>query len=550
MYQALVRKVMDSLSRFSVQQEDVVGVDITPGYVRVAQLEKTDNDWLLTNLGYKYVEVTDAEGGVTKASSDAYIERIKAAISGAKITTTNAAVSIPVTSAIVKVVNLPLMTDEELQAAIDTDSLWENVVQLTDALDEYSIFWQIISRNSNENTMDLLFVASKLSDINFYLDLVSKAGLNPVIVDVRCFALRNALEAQKGIDLKGKTIALLEIGPHENYFLILKDDSPFISGIFVSDPDRKALGDPALDLEQCQKLTDRIAMQVKQTIGTYQSKFGGLPIDEILLVSSMPTIDQAIRCLSQSLAPLRLKLFNSYQGITVPKNIEEKLSAEPNTSLFTASFGLATRKLDVFGYYAYVTGVNNINLLPNRDQVKNVEKAKFLGKLGLIAASAIVGLIIAATFFIQATEGDELNSAVSEYFELESKRNDLQMNVDNVRLKQQELAGLLDASKGLVSNQQVMYDILTQLNLAIPEGVWLESIDYKGAQEIMLGGKSVSDQNILEFIEKLNGAHHVARASLNTMTVTTQAGREIKKFSLTIVLEKLEKNSDSAKGGQ
>ena len=42
------------------------------------------------------------------------------------------------------------MKDEELQKAIDTNSLWENLVQLTDNLDDYSIFHQVINRNEKE----------------------------------------------------------------------------------------------------------------------------------------------------------------------------------------------------------------------------------------------------------------------------------------------------------------------------------------------------------------------------------------------------------------
>ena len=41
------------------------------------------------------------------------------------------------------------MTDEELKKAIDTDSLWENLVQLTDNLNDYSIFHQVINRDEN-----------------------------------------------------------------------------------------------------------------------------------------------------------------------------------------------------------------------------------------------------------------------------------------------------------------------------------------------------------------------------------------------------------------
>jgi len=51
------------------------------------------------------------------------------------------------------------MTDEELNNAVKTDSLWENLVQLTDNLDDYSIFHQVINRDTTGNTMDILFVA-------------------------------------------------------------------------------------------------------------------------------------------------------------------------------------------------------------------------------------------------------------------------------------------------------------------------------------------------------------------------------------------------------
>ena len=43
--------------------------------------------------------------------------------------------------------------NKELKKAIDTNSLWENLVQLTDNLDDYSIFHQVIDRNEKENTM-------------------------------------------------------------------------------------------------------------------------------------------------------------------------------------------------------------------------------------------------------------------------------------------------------------------------------------------------------------------------------------------------------------
>ena len=63
-------------------------------------------------------------------AKDYVSEELKLGMANAKVSTTNVAISIPVTSAIIRVVTSPLMSDDELQKAIETDSLWENLVQL------------------------------------------------------------------------------------------------------------------------------------------------------------------------------------------------------------------------------------------------------------------------------------------------------------------------------------------------------------------------------------------------------------------------------------
>ena len=69
------------------------------------------------------------------------------------------------------------MNEDEMQKAIEFDSLWENLTQLPDALTEYSIFHQVIRRDASKNMMDVLFVASKLSAVNFMLMLLVRLEL-------------------------------------------------------------------------------------------------------------------------------------------------------------------------------------------------------------------------------------------------------------------------------------------------------------------------------------------------------------------------------------
>ena len=193
-------------------------------------------------------------------------------MSNAKITSKNIALSIPVTSAIIRVVTSPLMTDDELQKAIETDSLWENLVQLTDNLNDYSIFHQIINRNSKNNTMEILFVASKLTDVNAYSSIVKKAGLNPVIMDVRCFTLKNAHDNTKikSITDKGNS-AILELGIDENYIMIIHNNIPVITDIFLRPQEKEYLINIKSEQisSEAEAVIRRYAMQIKQAITDY-----------------------------------------------------------------------------------------------------------------------------------------------------------------------------------------------------------------------------------------------------------------------------------------
>ena len=220
-----------------------MGVEITNKEIRLAQISSNKaNQWVLDRF-YTH-EIDLPEDAAIVDHEQKVSEQLNIALQKSKISTPNAAIAIPVTNAIIRVVTAPLMNDEELKKAIDTNSLWENLVQLTDNLDDYSIFHQVINRSSKENTMDILFVASKLADINNYTSIIKNSGLNPVIIDVKCFALKSAVDQINQISNKTEDAnftAMLEFGLDENYVMILYNNNPIITDIFLRGQDRKIL---------------------------------------------------------------------------------------------------------------------------------------------------------------------------------------------------------------------------------------------------------------------------------------------------------------------
>ena len=176
--------IKNRLGKSTAKGEEILWVDLSANEIRLAQISSNKaNQWILEKFHIHKIEGLP-ENATVLEHPDKIADELTNAIQKAKVSTSNAAIAIPVTSAIIRVVTSPLMTDEELNTAIASDSLWENLVQLTDNLDDYSIFHQVINRDEKGNTMDILFVASKLADINSYTDIIKKSGLNAVIIDV------------------------------------------------------------------------------------------------------------------------------------------------------------------------------------------------------------------------------------------------------------------------------------------------------------------------------------------------------------------------------
>ena len=206
----------------------------------------------------------------------------------------------------------------------------------------------------------------------------------PLVLDIRCFSLKNALDAvrEQSVEALKKPVALLEFGQDENYLLIMRAESPHITDVFVNTQDKQSLG--AQKPQGLQVLADRYAMQVKQAFAAYENKYKTDPVKDLFIVSPIKSIEKFVGALQKKLPKMIVQIFDPLNKITIPENLTKKVKAELNPSVFTSVIGLATRKLDIFGYYKFVTGVKNINLLPNREMVRKTKRTEMFSKLGLV----------------------------------------------------------------------------------------------------------------------------------------------------------------------
>jgi type IV pilus assembly protein PilN len=531
----------NKLGKSAVQGEEIVGVELTPGEIRLAQLTSNkSNQWVLDRFYVHKILDADEESTVL-ANPDKIAEELKLAIQKSKINTTNAAIAIPVTSAIIRVVTAPLMTAEELLNAIQTDSLWENLVQLTDNLDDYSIFHQIISRNEKANTMDILFVASKLSDINSYTDIVKKGGLNVVIIDVKCFALKSAVDQINHISgsiEETNLTAILEFGLDENYVMILHENNPIITDIFIRGADRKTLLE-SNNQEEMEILVKRYITQVKQAIQDFETRYEKR-IRNLKVTSNLSNVDEYLASFRKIMTNTGFNLFDPLDGIKVPAQFEESVKFS-NRSYLSSLIGLAFRKLDVFGYFKFVTAVKSINLLPNRSSMLAQKKAKIFSNYAFKGITAIVSLIYIVLFGLSFWQINSLNKKIVNY---EQVMNEHVLKKKELDIISKELAVYqksLDLSKSITSNKKLSFRILAQIASAVPKRVKFKSIKFEADKNIVLiEGTASGDQDILKLISNLNGKKLVSQATLTSMTLPSTANNSTQAMKGFKIICKLE----------
>ena len=504
------------LGKKTAQGEEIVGVEITNKEIRLTQISSNKaNQWVLERF---YVHPINLPEDAAIVDHEQKVgDELNVALQKSKITTPNAAIAIPVTNAIIRVVTAPLMNDEELKKAIDTNSLWENLVQLTDNLDDYSIFHQVINRNSKDNTMDILFVASKLADINNYTNIIKNSGLNPVIIDVKCFALKSAVDQINQISNKTEDTnftAMLEFGLDENYVMILYNNNPIITDIFLRGQDRKILKE-SQDQEEKDALVRRFMTQVKQAVQDFETKYEKR-VRNIKVVSNLENVEDYLSSFRKTLVNTGFNLFDPFEGLKIPQQLESKINLT-NRSYFSTTVGLAFRKLDVFGYYKFVTAVKNINLLPNREGMIKQKKMKAFSNFaykGFVGAVVGVYLILFTLAFWNIYN---YNNKLKLYDTVVTEHTSKSNQLAKVSKELKKMTTTLKLSNSLKSNKDLSYRILAQIASSVPSRVKFDQVEYDGKKLVSITGIAAGDNDILQLIRNLQSKKLITQASLSSM---------------------------------
>lgn len=207
---------------FFSKAKQLVGLDIGTSSVKVFQVKESTGGFQLVHADMKPLDPEVIVDG-TVMDAERVVSVIQEIFRENKIKTKDVVLSVSGISVIVKKINLPEMTEEELDESIQ----WEAEQYIPFDIEDVNIDFQIlrpIGEDGNRQ-MEVLLVAVKKDKINEYTSLAEEAGLSPVIMDVDVFALENMYEINYELN-KNEAVALIDIGAGLMSINVISDGMP------------------------------------------------------------------------------------------------------------------------------------------------------------------------------------------------------------------------------------------------------------------------------------------------------------------------------------
>ncbi len=238
-------------------KKDIVGIDVGSSAVKIVCLRESRGAFQLESVG---IMPLDPETIVdnTIMDSTAIVDSIQNLLKALKIKSNRVATSVSGHSVIIRKISLPVMTDSELDASIQ----WEAEQYIPFDISEVNIDFQILGPDPKDpSQMNVMLVAAKKDFVDDHTALFTEAGLNPVVMDIDCFAVENMFDYNYGF-VDEEVVALIDLGASATSVSVLRGDTSIFTrdiqtgGNLLSEELQKRLGLSSEDAERA-KLGDR-----------------------------------------------------------------------------------------------------------------------------------------------------------------------------------------------------------------------------------------------------------------------------------------------------
>lgn len=321
-------------------RKDLFGLDIGSNSIKLVELKKVRNGYKLRGFAIKELpRETIVDGEIMDSLS--LVESLKTLFSEYKPSSKYVALSVPGHGVTVRVITVPIVTEEELANSI----AWETEHYLPFNIKDVYIDFKILGESQeNAGQMDVLIVAAKKSAIDEYLLAINEVGLEALVVDVDVFALQNMYELNYPA-FESKVSMLCNLGASFTNINIVKAGNSLITrtinvgGNRITAAIQKGLGVTAEEAEKIKRgelvsegtsaeeiireELENIISELNKTIDYFNMQFSSEVIDKIVLFGGTAKL-KGIASTIQEKVGIATEVGNPFAMISVDKKFQNR----------------------------------------------------------------------------------------------------------------------------------------------------------------------------------------------------------------------------------
>jgi len=327
-----------------------VGIDIGGFSIKLVELtfDKQDKP-TLTNVGTCQLK---GEG------QSSVRDGLKELLNAAKISTNEVNISLSGPSVVVRYIQIPKMTDEELKGAIRFEAEKYIPFNINDVILD---FQSLASSQEDAKKMCVLLVAAKKDLVESKIALLQEVGLAPKIIDIDSFCVVNSfIFSNPGID-KNKDTAILDIGSVFSEINIIRGNEPhFTRSIQIAGRDITSTISENLKLdiksasevkhnlqegqddvfEHMKPILFELVSEIRLSFSYYENQFGSA-VDQVYITGGSAKLSRLPEFLTENLG-VKTQRWDPLGPIMMGPNVKREVIENMRDQLAT-SVGLALR---------------------------------------------------------------------------------------------------------------------------------------------------------------------------------------------------------------
>ncbi len=340
-----------------------VALDIGSSSIKLVETAFEKNGFRLCHLGLHPLP-PDAIQQNMVIEGASIVNGVRRLIKDLGIKASRVICGVPGRAVIMKKIQMPRQTDQELEANIEFDA--SSVIP--ESLANVNLDYQVLNLLDGGNKMEVLLVAVKKEIVNSYTDVIEEAGLKPEVIDVDYFALENMYEANYTLAPEGGMVGLIHMGARYTTVTLLEHGySTFTGDLATGGEDftdalsrelnisteaaeaaklsGTADGKRKLDLESLLKPTmETMVDEIRRTVSLYGTVGAaeGEGLRQLFLSGGGAKL-VGFRDLLEERLGIPVAMADPFRGFALGKNIDKSFLAE-SAPLFAVAAGLSIRR--------------------------------------------------------------------------------------------------------------------------------------------------------------------------------------------------------------